>query len=507
MHPYQEKESRVKRATTNGSLNGWVRAMAGCIVIAGIFSLTACDVDSYMDPTIVGRWESTPVVMPILDRLDVIEEPEDAIPGLSQIRSEDLIPEVSEYVLGPGDLVTVTVFELISPGVESVQTRRIDELGFIRLPIIGQVKVGGLTSRQLEDRIVDILDPEILRNPMVSVVVQEGRQKTFNIRGAVGAAGTYSILQSDFRLLDAISLARDVPAQIQKIYVIRQVPLSPLFEEGYTPQRTQPGEHAWPTTPTPEAGSAGDGESIEDIISGALEPGMQEEPQQPQTGEQLEGPLAGAVDQPTSGQRWVRLEGRWVPVEAAGPGEGEPAARRPAGAEMPAGEELPPVEQLVTQRVIEVDAQALLKGDARQNVVIRPGDIIRVPGFVSGNVYVGGQVARPGTYALPGDQPLTLQQVIIAAGGLNAVGIPERVDLIRRVGDQSQATVRLNLRAIFEGVQPDIFLKPNDQINVGTNLPAPFLAVIRNSFRMTYGFGFLLDRNFGNDVFGAPPDR
>jgi hypothetical protein len=22
---------------------------------------------------------------------------------------------------------------------------------------------------------------------------------------------------------------------------------------------------------------------------------------------------------------------------------------------------------------------------------------------------------------------------------------------------------------------------------------------------MTYGFGFLLDRNFGNDVFGAPP--
>jgi len=22
---------------------------------------------------------------------------------------------------------------------------------------------------------------------------------------------------------------------------------------------------------------------------------------------------------------------------------------------------------------------------------------------------------------------------------------------------------------------------------------------------VTYGFGFLLDRNFGNDVFGAPP--
>jgi polysaccharide export outer membrane protein len=29
--------------------------------------------------------------------------------------------------------------------------------------------------------------------------------------------------------------------------------------------------------------------------------------------------------------------------------------------------------------------------------------------------------------------------------------------------------------------------------------------VFRNGFRVTYGFGFLLDRNFGNDVFGAPP--
>ena len=31
------------------------------------------------------------------------------------------------------------------------------------------------------------------------------------------------------------------------------------------------------------------------------------------------------------------------------------------------------------------------------------------------------------------------------------------------------------------------------------------LAVFRNGLRITYGFGFLLDRNFGNDVFGAPP--
>ena len=49
-------------------------------------------------------------------------------------------------------------------------------------------------------------------------------------------------------------------------------------------------------------------------------------------------------------------------------------------------------------------------------------------------------------------------------------------------------------------------MQPNDHVIIGTNLIATPLAVIRNGFRMTYGFGFLLDRNFGNDVFGPPPE-
>ena len=75
------------------------------------------------------------------------------------------------------------------------------------------------------------------------------------------------------------------------------------------------------------------------------------------------------------------------------------------------------------------------------------------------------------------------------------------------VGNDHQSTIMLNLRAIHEGTQPDIYLKPNDRINVGTNFWATPLAVVRGGLRATYGFGFLLDRNFGNDVFGAPPSN
>ena len=48
-------------------------------------------------------------------------------------------------------------------------------------------------------------------------------------------------------------------------------------------------------------------------------------------------------------------------------------------------------------------------------------------------------------------------------------------------------------------------MRSDDHIIIGTNFFATPLAVIRNGFRMTYGFGFLIDRNFGNDVFGPPP--
>lgn len=162
-------------------------------------------------------------------------------------------------------------------------------------------------------------------------------------------------------------------------------------------------------------------------------------------------------------------------------------------------------DQLVTQRVIEVPVGPLLAGSAQYNIIIRPGDVVRVPASDDGLVYVAGEVQRPGPYNLPVAGRLTMLRAINAAGGLNPNAIPERVDLTRMVGPDRQATIRMNLRAIAEGTQPDIFLKSDDMINVGTNFWAFPLAVIRQGFRFSYGFGFVLDRNFQGDVFG--PDR
>jgi hypothetical protein len=210
--------------------------------------------------------------------------------------------------------------------------------------------------------------------------------------------------------------------------------------------------------------------------------------------------LGEALDEADGGDgegRWVNVGGEWKKVQ--GPAPAPEADRGPA---LEADGDMRSPQELMTQRVIEIDAGKLMQGIGWVNIVVRPGDVIRVPTQVTGNCYVGGEIARPGTYAVPGKNELTLTQLIKSAGGLGPLAVPERVDLRRRLDNDTEAILRLNYRAIAEGVQPNIYIKPHDEINIGTNLPTSFLAVIRNSFRFSYGFGFLLDRNFGRDVFG-----
>ena len=73
---------------------------------------------------------------------------------------------------------------------------------------------------------------------------------------------------------------------------------------------------------------------------------------------------------------------------------------------------------------------------------------------------------------------------------------PENSILIRRIGNYQEQVIPLDLEAIFQSRDPDVYLKPNDVIAVGTDVRSTFMAVMRNAFRMTYGFGFIYDRNF-----------
>jgi protein involved in polysaccharide export with SLBB domain len=110
-----------------------------------------------------------------------------------------------------------------------------------------------------------------------------------------------------------------------------------------------------------------------------------------------------------------------------------------------------------------------------------------------------GNVQRPGVYSLTG-RKVTLKMAMAAAGNFDALAYPENSILIRRVGENQEQIMAINLEAIMQGRQPDVFLKANDVLAVGTSITAPFMAVVRNAFRLTYGFGFIYDRNFSDTL-------
>ncbi len=82
-------------------------------------------------------------------------------------------------------------------------------------------------------------------------------------------------------------------------------------------------------------------------------------------------------------------------------------------------------------------------------------------------IYVMGRVSRAGVYPL--GKEFTLKEALAQAGlgadGINVDG--QRVDLIRRVGEKGETTARAVVVDLLVGKVADLYLQPNDVINVG----------------------------------------
>ncbi len=108
--------------------------------------------------------------------------------------------ELVGYRTGSGDNLRITVF-----GQEDLSGEYlVDGSGFISLPLIGEVKAGGFTVREVERAIVEKLSPDYLKNPSVGVAVLNYRP--FYIIGEVKVPGSYPYV-SGMTVVNAIALA------------------------------------------------------------------------------------------------------------------------------------------------------------------------------------------------------------------------------------------------------------------------------------------------------------
>ncbi len=500
--------------------------------------------DQFWDPTQVGRFRPVPAVNVILDSLGVAEETPTAWESGEEPRPADVLAMDMDYVLGAGDVVRISIYELFSSGDMYVNEFTVTETGKISIPDVGVVEVTGLTESQLEEQIKQILSPNILKEPSVKATLISSQSRVFSILGdGVPRPSRYGIPRYDYRLTDALANAGGVSQfNVSYVYVSRSVTgeeplgeveqvqeqpvpapvegeksaeqelmevIAPLAKKG-SPREQEvmasaelASEGELSKMALPEELWQGDEDGNVDLEKAFGAEGTPREERQEEvvTGQGATGDEQGRIE-------WVFREGKWVPVRV-----GAEAAPAPRGGLEKAAEALrakaPAAggwEQIgaggVQRRVIRIPADKLLGGDPRYNIVIKPGDSIHVPVDIIGEYCIMGNVNRQGFDRITG-RPMTLKMAIAAAGGLGPLAWPKRCEVVRRIGKKREEIVMVDLDKIARGEQPDFFIKPNDLVNVGTHPTARWRAVLRNAFRATYGFGFIYDRNFADRDYGT----
>jgi polysaccharide export outer membrane protein len=108
----------------------------------------------------------------------------------------------TNYVIGPQDVLSITVFDQQDLGGKYP----VDADGTFTFPLIGRVKAGGLTLRQLEAELKRLLKDGFFVDPQVSVGVEQYRSQRIFMVGEVRNPGAYP-LAGDMSLIEAIARA------------------------------------------------------------------------------------------------------------------------------------------------------------------------------------------------------------------------------------------------------------------------------------------------------------
>ncbi|WP_374511668.1 polysaccharide export protein EpsE [Niveibacterium sp.] len=126
----------------------------------------------------------------------------------------------AEYLLGPGDVIRISVFQ--SPDL--LLETRVSENGSITYPLIGNVKVGGLALSIAEAKLAKLLkDGGFVVQPQVSILLLQIRGNQVAVLGQVNRPGRYPLETANTRLSDMLSLAGGIAASGSDVVIFSGV--------------------------------------------------------------------------------------------------------------------------------------------------------------------------------------------------------------------------------------------------------------------------------------------
>jgi polysaccharide export outer membrane protein len=121
------------------------------------------------------------------------------------------VPSLAQSIdkLGPGDTVHVTVFQQPDMTTDT----RVTESGTISVPLVGAVKVDGMTTSQAADAIAGALKKgEFLKDPKVNVALTTVRSRQVSVLGLVVRPGLYPLEAASVKMPQIIAAAGGIAA-------------------------------------------------------------------------------------------------------------------------------------------------------------------------------------------------------------------------------------------------------------------------------------------------------
>jgi polysaccharide export outer membrane protein len=120
-----------------------------------------------------------------------------ALAAVAQERSLD-------YLLGAGDIIRIQVFQNPDLTIET----RVSESGTVTYPLIGAVRVGGLSLAATEERIAEGLKAGgFVQKPQVSVLLLQNRGNQVSVLGQVNRPGRFPLEHFNMRLSELLAMA------------------------------------------------------------------------------------------------------------------------------------------------------------------------------------------------------------------------------------------------------------------------------------------------------------
>ncbi|MFK7967350.1 MAG: polysaccharide export protein EpsE [Burkholderiaceae bacterium] len=112
-----------------------------------------------------------------------------------------------DYRIGAGDVVRIQVFQNTDLTVEA----RVSESGVISYPLLGVIKLSGLSPTDAERLIARRLKQgNFLQNPQVTLNVLQFRSQQVSVLGNVAKPGRYALETTGMRLSEVLSMAGGV---------------------------------------------------------------------------------------------------------------------------------------------------------------------------------------------------------------------------------------------------------------------------------------------------------